>query len=373
MPILSSFLSPVTINLNDILLDPNNPRFAELGQELDAVPESRFAEGRVQRDAFDRMKSPRFDVADLRDTIKNLGYLPMDRIVVRGWYGSKAGANKYVVVEGNRRIAGLKWLLELQDTGKETFTAEQLENLTVLPALLLDDKAAPDSARWTLPGLRHVSGIKEWGPYQKGRAVYVLRESGMSPQEAAQSLGLKTRGANQLWRSFLALEQMKADEEYNEYADPRLYSYFEEVFKRANVRDSLEWNDNDRRFTNEERIHEFYGWMVGEPTDEGELGDRKLPEAKSVRDLGTIIDDPKSMAVFRAPGGGLTKALAKHEAEHREDWHPALTDAETILASLSPDILRGLTPQDMEALEALRNRIDRVLDDRKRLLGDKRG
>ena len=77
-------------------------------------------------------------------------------------------------------------------------------NLNDLEVLLLDQENAPNTAIWVLPGLRHVSGIKEWGPYQKARAVFILRETGASPQEAAQSLGLSTRSANQLWRSFLA-------------------------------------------------------------------------------------------------------------------------------------------------------------------------
>lgn len=210
MPSLTSALSPISVQLDDILLDPNNPRFAELGQQLDAVPESRFAETRVQQQTFDRMKTPRFDVVELRDTIKNLGFLPMDRLVIRKWRAGSTRATKYVVVEGNRRVAALKWLIELHESGKETFNEDQLRNFTSLEVLLLDDETAPQNAKWILPGLRHVSGIKEWGPFQKARAVYELRESGSAPQVAAQSLGLSTRQANQLWRSYLALEQMRA-------------------------------------------------------------------------------------------------------------------------------------------------------------------
>jgi hypothetical protein len=54
-----------------------------------------------------------------------------------------------------------------------------------------------------------VSGIKEWGAYQKAKAVFELRESGMTPQAAAQSLGLSTRNANQLWRSSSAKKREK--------------------------------------------------------------------------------------------------------------------------------------------------------------------
>jgi len=369
MPTLSEVLTPRQVNLSDILLDPNNPRFAELGQVVE-VPETRFAEARVQRDTLEKMKSGNFDVAELRDTIKTLGFLPMDRIVVRTWRGNPQDISKYVVVEGNRRIAALKWLLDLHETGRETLTEAQILNFTEFEVLILDDVQAPNSAKWILPGLRHVSGIKEWGPYQKARAVHMLRESGASPQEAAQSLGLSVRAANQLWRSFLALEQMTEDEEFGEHADPKLYSYFEEVFKRPNVRDWLQWSDNDRRFTNKAHLREFYGWMFGELSDDGGLGDPKLPEAKSIRDLGTIIDNDSAMAVFRAQDGTLTRALARYEAEHPEDWKPIINQAESVLASLSPDTLRAFTQDDLNALENLLRRINQVQKDRQRLINN---
>lgn len=368
MPGLSDLLTPVSVKLSDVLLDPNNPRFAELGQQIDAVPESRFAETKVQQQAFDRMKNPRFDVVELRDTIRNLGFLPMDRIVVRNWHGSD-NVKRYVVVEGNRRIAALKWLIELHESGRETFSDDQLKNFTVLQVLLLDDERAPENAKWILPGLRHVSGIKEWGPYQKARAVYELRETGITPQAAAQSLGLSTRAANQLWRSYLALEQMRADEEFGEYSEPTLYSYFEEVFKRPNVRDWLAWSDEKRCFTERQRVRDFYGWMIGEPNENGELGEPKLPEAKSVRDFGVIVDDPGALAVFRSPAGNLTRALARFEAEHPQEWLPSVTAAQTVLANLSPDALRSLKPEEIDAIKNLGQRIERVLKDRQKLVG----
>ena len=366
MPSLPSLLTPTKVQLSDLLLDPNNPRFAELGQKVDSVPESRFGEDKVQQQTYERMKTPRFDVAELRDTIRNLGFLPMDRIVVRPWKGPNE-TTKFVVIEGNRRVTALRWLIELHESGRETFTSDQMKNFTELEVLLLDEQAAPENSRLILPGLRHVSGIKEWGPYQKARAVHSLRESGMSPQEAAQSIGLSTRAANQLWRSFLALEQMSADEEYGEFSEPGLYSYFEEVFKRGNVRDWLAWSDEDKKFTNEDRVKEFYGWMVGEPDETGGLGEKKLSEAKSVRELGKIIDDPAALAVFRSAGGSLTRALARFESEHPQEWLPAVSSAEGVLSSLSADTLRKLDEEQLTILTKLRARIDQVLEDRRKL------
>ena len=133
---LASVLTPKQIKLDDLLLDPNNPRFSELGEEINPIPELRFNEEKVQNNTFTKMKDSIFGVSELRDTIKTLGFLPMDRIVVRKWRGAIA---KYIVIEGNRRVSALKWLISLHETGKETFSQQQIDNFNHLECLLLDD------------------------------------------------------------------------------------------------------------------------------------------------------------------------------------------------------------------------------------------
>jgi hypothetical protein len=362
---LPNLLSPLKLKLEDLLLDANNPRFSELGEELNPVPEGRFADEKVQTNTFDKMKDPLFDVAELRDTIKTIGFLPMDRIVVRKWKGQTNGKTKYIVIEGNRRATALKWLINLHEIGKETFSEEQLQNFTEMECLLLNDELAPASASLILPGLRHVSGIKEWGAYQKAKAIHALRKGGMSSQEAAQSLGLSTKAANSAYRCYLALEQMKGDEEFGEYAEPRKYSYFEEIFKRANVKTWLDWSDEKERFCAEESVREFYSWMVPQGEDNKEA---KLPEAKSVRDLSLILSDENALNILRLPDGTLSRALARFEVDHPEDWYPKVVAATAAIKSLTPDMLRELDQSTLNSLEELKQRIDQAFKDRDSLL-----
>lgn len=369
---INKHLSPIEVNLDQLLLDPNNPRFADFEDNTRPVPDKRVGEDRIQHNAFERMKSKRFDVAELRDTIKAVGYLPMDRIVIREYKSKKdVKDKKYVVVEGNRRITALKWLIELEEDGRETFGEEQIENFTKIPALLLDDEHESKTLQLVLPGLRHVSGIKDWGPYQRARAVHELRKSGFSPQESAQSLGLSTQAANRLWRSYLGLEQMRDNEEFGEFADPDLYSFFEEIIKSPKVRTWLSWDDDEEMFKNEERTMEMYNWMVGELSEDEDSNDRddpKLPEAKSIRQLGKIIDDNDAFELFRRIGGTLTHALSKYEAAHPEAWQGAIVEAKTTLEGLTPDTLRSISEPDIEMLEELLGRIKLVLKDRENLL-----
>ena len=346
------------------MLDANNPRFSELGEEINPVLESRFGDERVQSSTFEKMRDG-FDVAELRDTIKTIGFLPMDRMVVRKWVGPPDSPTKYVVIEGNRRLTALKWLMNLHDNGKENFSAEQISNFTNLECLLLNEELAPKTATLILPGLRHVSGIKEWGPYQKAKAVHALRKSGLSSQDAAQSLGLSVRAANSSYRCFLALEQMKKDEEFSERADARMYSYFEEVFKRPTVRTWLGWDDDAEGFTNEERRTEFYSWMV--PSEDDESGPR-LPEAKSVRELSEILTDDNAMSILRAHNGTLARALARFEMDHPEDWYPKVTAATSAIKSLTPEMLRNLDENTLNGLQDLSAKISQALKDRSSLL-----
>ena len=354
---LASVLTPKQITLEDLLLDPNNPRFSELGEEINPIPELRFNEEKVQNNTFNKMKDSIFGVSELRDTIKTLGFLPMDRIVVRKWKGA---IEKYIVIEGNRRVSALKWLIALHETGKETFSQQQIDNFSHLECLLLNDSVAPEMAHLILPGLRHISGIKEWGPYQKAKVVVALRKSGMSPQETAQSLGLSVIEANRAYRCFMALEQMSNDEEYGLSAKPKMYSYFDEVLKKPVIKQWLGWNDNKAQFDNTEQLSEFYSWIV--PSENNDLP--KLAEALNVRDLGKIIQDNDAMSTFRSPDGTLLHALAKYVAEHPEEWRPKVKAANSALKSLTPDKLRSMDATALHDIDDLKETIEQVLKDR---------
>jgi len=364
---IASQLTPIRVRLDDILLDPNNPRFADLGEDEVKVPEAKFADAKVQAKTTLNMRNERFNVLELRDTVKSIGFLPMDRIVVRHWLPNP---KKFVLIEGNRRVTALKWLIELEEEGKWFPTPEQLANITSLEVLLLDDNATQEVA-WILPGLRHVSGIKEWGPFQKARAVIQLRDAGIDPVEAAQSLGLSTRKANSLWRSYLALQQMKEDDDFGDFVKANHYSYFEELFKKRRLWEEwLEWSDDEKKFTNNAGIHEFYSWMIGESDEsdeDGETTTARLPEAKSVRQLDKIFADERAMAAFRGSGGDLESASAQLAVEKAQDWRPAVNTAESTLSTLSADTIRGLTADDLAALDRLAKRLARVVKDQKSL------
>ncbi len=159
---------------------------------------------------------------------------------------------------------------------------------------------------------------------------------------------------------------MKNDEEFGEFVEPNMYSYFEEVFKKPTVKNWLEWSDEQEGFSQKDRLSEFYGWMVPPSGEEG--GPHKLPQARSVRELAEIITDDNALAVLRSSDGNLSRAMARFEVDHPEDWYPKITSAAAALKTLTPKMLRDMDEVTLDSLLELKSQIEQSLSDRDSLL-----
>jgi len=239
-----------TVSLNQIYLDPWNPRFPE---RLD-ISEGQITEKKTQEWAMEQMQ--RFDVDKLMRSIKKNGFLKIDKIVARP---IKNKAEEYMVLEGNRRVAALRSLIESPEE-LEDHVKKSIENFEVL----VYTGEHEDSA-WFFQGLRSLSGIKEWRPYQKAKFIADLVENtDMSYREVAETYGVGQREALWMLRAYYALKNMEEDEEYGDYAKPKLFSYFHDAaVKKRTIREWLGgWSDEDRKFGNEDNLERFYNWIV---------------------------------------------------------------------------------------------------------------
>src|SRR5690242_9686625 len=99
-------LKNVKVNLEQIFLDPNNPRL----NVARITPDNRVTEDLVQENTQEKLETNGID--DLLSSIKTYGFVPTDPIVVR-----ELPTGKFVVVEGNRRAATLKNLLASHQRG----------------------------------------------------------------------------------------------------------------------------------------------------------------------------------------------------------------------------------------------------------------
>lgn len=178
----STLLRSITVTPDDLLLDPNNPRLIQdlnFGKRIDdsnvqsnqqRIKELFVEKSMTRGDEFT-------DITDLYDSMIRIGYVGIDRIVVR----ELAGLDKYLVVEGNRRVSTIKLIREraihktLKEPELEAYrqVSKSFDNLDVL--LLKTEGLSQDELDHRVSvilGLRHFGSVLDWKPINRAFNAY---------------------------------------------------------------------------------------------------------------------------------------------------------------------------------------------------------
>jgi hypothetical protein len=313
-------VNPLELSQDQLLLDPNNYRFHDLSGYKE-VSKTRYAEAGVQERALQFLRdTPSFNLGALRDSIISNGFVQFEQIVVEA-YQTGTGPQLYVVVEGNRRVAAIKLILQDHKGGALTLSNSVLNTLENLPVVEITGTDQERSRyQKTLMAIRHVAGIQEWGPYQQARLVvemYDNEEKAFGP--VAQRIGISSREVARRYRASKALEQMESDEEFGEYAAPKLYAFFHEAVSQPKVRDWLKFSDQTYQAENAQNRRIFYELLSPREID-GETQPAKLQNAnQQVRQLKEIVDKPVPLKILADPSRSFEDAVRSAEAESPTD------------------------------------------------------
>ena len=157
---LSSDLKPIEISLDSIFLDPNNPRFT--GAKWTYVSDGEIDNDTIQ-DSCRKKLLDEFGVEKLRRNMEQNGYLPIDRVIVREFK-----KDKYVVLEGNRRICAARLTANYNLEGG-IIDDGILKTFKTIPCLQY--VGADTQAAWVFQGLRHITGIADWSAFNKSKLL----------------------------------------------------------------------------------------------------------------------------------------------------------------------------------------------------------
>ncbi len=346
-------LRETEVDLSHLFLDPNNPRYADLGDVKGYISESRIHEEAVQARAQLRIEAGPYDLQQLQDSIKNIGFQPMDRLVVVDLPQS----GHYMVVEGNRRLAALKRLAADDASGDITLEDDVKKSIGKVPVLVIDDsnKEARDYFARVLQGVRHVASVKPWGPYQQAQLIRRMLDQGQQISDIKEVLGLSTPRINSLRRVYNALEQMRNDSEYESEAKPMLFSHFEEAFKKPEIRTWLGWDEKLQLCLHDEHRQMFYAWCVEIEVDGRKV--RKIEDAKDIRFLSRVLDDEVQKDNFyNMPYFTLADANSKVIGNVPEiDWRSILKHNLNVLNSVGALDLSHATSDDVSLLEKVKD------------------
>ncbi|WP_284450838.1 ParB/Srx family N-terminal domain-containing protein [Methylophaga thalassica] len=271
---LSVKLLDIRVSIDQLMLDPGNYRLNYDGES------EKYDDNEVlilQGETLQRLEKER--LGELRDSILENGFLEVDRIVVRKL--NIPGDKKfYLIIEGNRRAAALKGLLEDYRDGLVDLDSELIEKSRSIGVICVDgtSEEITDYSN-TLMGIRHVSGPKKWAGLQSAKLIYDMKVTGKSLGEIGKLLGITDKDAGRRWRGYIAFKQMKEDPEFGSKIVTNHYALLLEFLGGSKVaRSWLQWNDNIG-FENTDNRKRLYKALCTDNGNEAEIknpGDARL-------------------------------------------------------------------------------------------------
>lgn len=139
-------------------------------------------------------------------------------IAVNGYYVQepllvvKKGTDDYVVIEGNRRLATIKILLDpvlakyvgARTTDMPKLTQERITSLSQLPAIEFSDRLD----LWSYLTFRHINGPRSWSSLSKAEYVaHLHQKKGLTFDLILKSMGDKNRLTIKLYNALMILRQ----------------------------------------------------------------------------------------------------------------------------------------------------------------------
>ena len=191
-------------DLEELYLDPLNPRLGRNNTGPNVKQET----------VLELMQDWTLD--ELAISFLESGFWPQEALLVVK--ESLYGKDHLVVVEGNRRLAALKYLKRAVD-GKAASrkwaeiaaSATPKKNLfTRIPYIQVGSRPEIEA----FLGFRHVTGIKEWKPAEKAEYIAkLIEQSHLSYVEVMRKIGSKTPTVRQHYISYRLLLQMEDEDE----------------------------------------------------------------------------------------------------------------------------------------------------------------
>ena len=302
-------------SLEELYLDPLNPRLgrAKSGASV------------TQSQVLEQMRG--WSLEELAVSFLENGFWPQEAVIVvkEELYGQP---EKLVVVEGNRRIASLKYLEKAISGEQVPRNWRQMcvdvtphEDLfTKIPYILADSR----SDVIAFLGYRHVTGIKEWNPAEKAEFIArMVDEQGMSYDAIRRQIGSRVDTVRRNYIAFRILDQIESLG--IEVSDAGMENRFSVLFlslREAGVQDFLGVNiraePEDARTPvsteNFDELSEFGRWLFG-TEDRGPI----FTDSREVGNFARILSSAEAVEYLRSsPNFSFELALQKAGIEDEE-------------------------------------------------------
>lgn len=295
----------IYVGVDELYLDPNNPRLAEdfgFSGNVVTIEEIRQFQSKILEKFMDPEQSDEeafFDIEDLVESFKRIGFIDIDRVICR-----QLEDGKYIVLEGNRRTSALKVLAKKSYDGIEeqnVIASLQKIPITVIETKNKTEKEINDEIN-VLLGVRHHGSLLEWEPLPSAYSVYETYMN-LAPimdsfsferkriKEVASMLSISPKKVQQKINTYLVYNQLK---DSIEGVKPKHFSLIQAILDSKPVRSRFITEEKLTYKITEDSIENFELLCEFATRDKQVDNKKKLKEPKSVSKLAKLVKETNS-------------------------------------------------------------------------------
>jgi len=337
-------------NLKNLYLDPNNYRFVD-NENHRFVEEINLLDPQIQKRSRTFIEGKgQENIRDLLASFKANGFLDVDIIQVR-----ELGENKYLVLEGNRRVTALKALQEAYDNG---FDIGNLDPAIFRSVPFEIHSKEENEKHLIVMGLKHISGNKKWSTYNQSKLLYdflkpyetLSRDDYISKEnDLVNSLGITKHRLRSMLRVYNLIQAYKLSD-YSEQFSPDMVGIFEEIMKKPIIKNWLDWNDSGYFAANSINLERLFSWISktevysesesSDDEDSYDTGDDYkelepiITKSLEVRDLALFIENDNALKIMEDERS-LARGLVSSGSVDKQNYQNALVNLTDSLRNLS--------------------------------------
>ncbi|WP_419166133.1 hypothetical protein [Candidatus Palauibacter sp.] len=319
----------------DLYLDPENPRLAGEPFSVD------------DQEGILRWLWRNKSVNELVDSILANGFWDHEEL-----FATEEG-DRWVVVEGNRRLAAVKILSDpglREQLGihlAEKPSEEVLESIRRLPVI-----HATRRELWSFVGFKHVNGPQVWDSIAKAEYVFrVRRDFGLSLAEIASGIGDRHETVARLYRGYVVLRQAQNEFEFDTTDTQHRrfpFSHLWTALGYVSIRDYLGVDPTALERENPvppdrlRRLQHLMEWLFGSQSQNIEARVRR--QNPDLRHLARALEVRKGVDLLES-GSSLSVALDASLGDAHL-FRTALTRAETSAREAMRFVSTGFTGEE---------------------------
>ncbi|MBK6629196.1 MAG: ParB N-terminal domain-containing protein [Flavobacteriales bacterium] len=279
--------------LDKLLFDPENPRLptSKTNASDDEVYRYMLEEGKV---------------TDLMQSIGQQGYFSGEPLMV---VPSSKTPGKFEVVEGNRRLAALKLLVNpeyapIKQASVDTIALEAQFKPTEVPVIIYDRRS--DVLQYL--GYRHITGVDQWDSLAKARYLHQLlglhsdKSYADQLRNLSRTIGSRADYVHKLLTGFALYKDIEGASFFG------IPGISEESFSFSVLTTALSYkgisehiglgtglNRFDAASVNRKHLKELTEWLFKETAE----GRTRLGESRKLRTLNAVVLSKRALAEFR--------------------------------------------------------------------------